>query len=259
MECSITFKNVAETGSDASNGVEGGQHQRKASRVANHATNSKNNSDSFFSFKSPQSLFSSRRSYSIGSPRKPSHRTASSLSSPPVASQSFPPSSGPSTPRNWRPGHNHKRSVSILSIESEGQPEKTPPAHGINRGKPARGHGRSASLQVGPRRNDSYDDSYRKGTYLKGPCHRFMRGVMELITPLSRQSSRPSLSTYRVPGRGRCWRLDSRYYSPGSLQPSRISCNKSHCAHRFVTCASAKIPTIPVRFQVSRCPTDDRT
>lgn len=163
MECTITFKNVAEAGSDASHGAEGGQHQRKASRVANHA-NSRNNSDSFFSFKSPQSLFSSRRSYSIGSPKKSSHRAAASLSSPPVASQSFPPPSGPSTPRNCRPGHTHKRSVSILSIESEGQPEKTSPVHGFNRGKPARGHGRSASLQVAPRRNDSYDDSYRKGT-----------------------------------------------------------------------------------------------
>ncbi|KAJ5172846.1 hypothetical protein N7492_005439 [Penicillium capsulatum] len=159
VECTITFKNVAETGSDASHGAEDGQHQRKTSRVANHASN---NSESYFSFKSPQGLFSGRRSYSIGSPKKPSHRAAASLSSPLVASQSFPPHSGPSTPRNWQPGHSHKRSVSILSIESEGQTEKTPPIHGINRGKPARGHGRSASLQVAPRRNDSYDDSYRK-------------------------------------------------------------------------------------------------
>jgi hypothetical protein len=33
----------------------------------------------------------------------------------------------------------------------------------LTRGKPARGHGRSTSLQISPRRNDSYDDSYRKG------------------------------------------------------------------------------------------------
>lgn len=165
VECIITFKNVAESGSEASNGGESGQHQRKASRVANHTSNS--NSDSFFSLKSPQNLFSGRRSYSISSQRKPYHRTASSLSSPLVASHSFPPPSGPSTPRNWQPGHSHKRSVSILSIDSEGQPDSTPSPQNF-RGRPARGHGRSASLQIAPRRNDSYDDSYRKCEYSPG-------------------------------------------------------------------------------------------
>lgn len=161
VECTITFKNVAETRPDVNAGES--QHQRKASRVANHSSN--NNSDSFFGFKSPQRLFSDRRSFSIGSPRRPAaHRTASSLSSPLVASQSFPPAGNPSsTPRSWQPGHSGKRSVSILSIDSEGQPEKSPSPH-LTRGKPARGHGRSASLQITPRRNDSYDDSYRKGT-----------------------------------------------------------------------------------------------
>ena len=160
VECTITFKNVADTASEANNGAEPGQHQRKASRVANHTSNSP--SDSFFSMKSPQSLFSGRRSYSISSQRMPFHRTASSLSSPLVASQSFPPPSGPSTPRTWQPGHSHKRSVSILSIDSEGQPDKTASPQNY-RGRPARGHGRSASLQIVPRRNNSYDDSYRKG------------------------------------------------------------------------------------------------
>ncbi|KAJ5522793.1 hypothetical protein N7513_013366 [Penicillium frequentans] len=159
VECTITFKNVAETRPDVN--ASEGQHQRKASRVANHSSN--NNSDSFFGFKSPQRLFSDRRSFSIGSPRRPAaHRTASSLSSPLVASQSFPPAGNPSsTPRSWQPGHSGKRSVSILSIDSEGQPEKSLSPH-LTRGKPARGHGRSTSLQISPRRNDSYDDSYRK-------------------------------------------------------------------------------------------------
>ncbi|KAJ5363437.1 uncharacterized protein N7496_009150 [Penicillium cataractarum] len=160
VECTITFKNVADSASEAGQGGEGGQHQRKLSRVANHTSNS--GSDSFFSLKSPQGLFSGRRSYSISSQRKPFHRTASSLSSPLVSSHSFPPTSGPSTPRSWQPGHSHKRSVSILSIESEGYPEKTPPPQSYGRTRPTRGHGRSASLQVAPRRNDSYDDTYRK-------------------------------------------------------------------------------------------------
>ncbi|KAJ5081873.1 hypothetical protein NUU61_010137 [Penicillium alfredii] len=146
VECIITFKNVADKGPEAGNGAEGASHQRKLSRVANHTQNS--NSDSFFSFRSPQSLFSSRRSYSI------------------VASHSFPPTSTPSTPRSWQPGHSHKRSVSILSIDSEGKPEQTPLPHHFNRPRPVRGHGRSASLQVAPRRNNSYEESYRKGTHI---------------------------------------------------------------------------------------------
>ncbi|KAJ5907403.1 Reduced growth phenotype protein 1 [Penicillium taxi] len=100
VECTITFKNVAKTESEASN-LEGGQHQRKVSRVANHVGNhtGKSNSDSFFSFKNPQSLFSGRRSYSISSQRKP-QRTVSSLSSPLVASHSFPQVVAPLLPED---------------------------------------------------------------------------------------------------------------------------------------------------------------
>jgi len=160
VECTITFKNVADTTTDPSSGGEGG-HQRKQSRIVNHP--STYNSDSYFSLKSPQGLFSSRRSFSIGSQRKPYHRTTSSMSTPPVSSHSFPPSStSPSTPRSWQPGHSHKRSVSILSIESEGPSEKPTPPQTYGRSKPARGHGRSASLQITPKRNDSYDDSYHR-------------------------------------------------------------------------------------------------
>ena len=158
VECTITFKNVAEQKSDVGPGGEG--HQRRVSRVANHASN--NNSDSFFGLKSP-GLFSGRRSFSISSQRRPpTHRMTSSLSLPPVASQSFPPANNPSTPRGWQPGHSHKRSVSILSIDSEGQPDSSPSPN-YNRTRPPRGHGRSTSLQIAPRRNDSYDDSYKKG------------------------------------------------------------------------------------------------
>ncbi|KAF7714049.1 Uncharacterized protein PECH_004980 [Penicillium ucsense] len=159
VECTITFKNVADSGSEAGHGGEAG-HQRKLSRSANLPTNS--GSDSFFSLKSPQALFSSRRSYSISSQRKPFHRTASSLNSAIPPSNSFPPISTPSTPRNWQPGHSHKRSVSILSIDSEGLPENIQSNQSHGRARPARGHGRSASLQVVPKRNESYDETQRK-------------------------------------------------------------------------------------------------
>ncbi|KAJ5319831.1 hypothetical protein N7508_000114 [Penicillium antarcticum] len=200
VECTITFKNIAETGVDAS-GSEGGQHSRKLSRVANHTANS--NSDSFFGLKSPQALFSGRRSYSISSQRKPYHRTASSLSTPHVGSHSFPPNSSPSTPRTWQPSHSHKRSVSILSIDSEGQTDPTPAPHQYNRPKPVRGHGRSASLQVLPRRNNSYEDSYKK---VRSPTHAFPfplseapnehpNGNLTVETNLGRRSRPGSLAT----------------------------------------------------------------
>ncbi|KAJ5780154.1 hypothetical protein N7457_005314 [Penicillium paradoxum] len=168
VECTITFKNVADTSPDAHHGGEEGRHSRKVSRVANRTPNP--NSETFFGFKSPQALFSGRRSFSISSQRKPYHRTASSLSSPLVGSHSFPPNSGTSTPRTWQPGHNHQRSVSILSIDSEGQADPAPSPRQYNRSLPARGHGRSASLQVLPRRQNSYEDSYKKA---RTPSHAF--------------------------------------------------------------------------------------
>lgn len=192
VECTITFKNVTDSSSEARSGGEHGLHQRKASRVANRASNS--NSDSFFALKSPQGLFSGRRSYSISSQRPPNHRTASSLSSPIGASHSFPPPSGPSTPRNWQPGHSHKRSVSILSIDSEGQPDKSPSQQNF-RARPARSHGRSASLQVAPRRNDSYDDSFRRGNSAVIP----KLSLLDLTILHNSENARSSSCTCRIP------------------------------------------------------------
>ncbi|KAJ6150518.1 hypothetical protein N7471_001717 [Penicillium samsonianum] len=212
VECTITFKNVADTGADANNAGEGGQHSRKVSRVANHTPNS--NSESFFGFKSPQALFSGRRSYSISSQRKPYHRTASSLSSPLVGSHSFPPNNGPSTPRAWQPGHNHKRSVSILSIDSEGQTDPSPSTHHYNRHQPARGHGRSASLQVLPRRNNSYEDSYKKA---RSPSHAFPFPLTE--APNEHPNGSLKVDTSHL---GRASRPGSLATSPiGAVEPLR--------------------------------------
>lgn len=156
VECTITFKNVADGTGEAKNGGHH-SHQRKQSRAANVTPQS----DSFFSLKSP--LFNTnRRSFPS---RNPHHRLSSSLSSPLIGSHSFPP---PSTPRSASSyGHKHKRSVSILSIESEGGGDKTPRTSSqFNRPRPTRGHGRSASLQVVPRRYEGYEDSPQKGTWL---------------------------------------------------------------------------------------------
>ncbi|RAK97229.1 putative intracellular protein transport protein (Sat1) [Aspergillus ibericus CBS 121593] len=156
VECVITFKNVAETNGDPSNGGQS-SHQRQPSR----ATSS--HSESLFSLRSPQKFFFSphRRSYPNIHKKSPSHRPSSSVSSPLIGSHSFPP---PSTPRSGPPaGGKHKRSVSILSIDSEGTGEPTPRTSSqYNRSRPVRGHGRAASLQVLPRRNEFYEESFAK-------------------------------------------------------------------------------------------------
>ncbi|KAJ5123875.1 Reduced growth phenotype protein 1 [Penicillium bovifimosum] len=221
VECTITFKNVAEVSADGNNKGEGGQHSRRLSRIANHSPTPNPNSDSFFGFKSSQALFSGRRSFSISSQRKPSHRTASSLSTPLTGSHSFPPNSGPSTPRAWQPGHGHKRSVSILSIDSEGQPDPTPsPHHHYNRPQPARGHGRSASLQVLPRRNDSYEDYNKKA---RTPTHAFPFPLTE--APSEHPNGNLRVDTSHL---GRASRRGSLATSPiGPVQPMRAPPRRS--------------------------------
>lgn len=156
VECTITFKNVAESSSDVNHG-EQLSHQRRQSRPATA------HSESFFSLKSPFSQ--NRRTYPASPSKKPSHRISSSLNSPWFGSHSFPPPSTPSTPRHGPPSnHKHKRSVSILSIDSEGPGEKAAgPSIPYSRPKPARGHGRSASLQVPPRSVEGFDDSFTRG------------------------------------------------------------------------------------------------
>jgi hypothetical protein len=164
VECTITFKNVAEKNEDPGHAPT--LHQRKQSR-----TPGTSHSDSF-SIRLPSNPFRSpnRRSYSIAPKNSPAHRFSSSVSSPLIGSHSFPP---PSTPRTGPPGgHKHKRSISILSIDSEGGAstgagDKTPrtPSQ-LNHSRPTRGHGRSASLQVVPRRYEGYEDNG-----MKSICH----------------------------------------------------------------------------------------
>lgn len=155
VECIITFKNVAENGTpDVSSGPQQPPHQRKASRSLNGSSNS----DGYFALKSPQALFANGNRRSLPqTPRQKtfdrSHRASASLSSPLGVAHSFPPSSG----------HKHKRSVSILSIESDGGNEKTPVPSQLSRSRPAWGHGRSASLQFLPRRSTGPEEIFSPG------------------------------------------------------------------------------------------------
>lgn len=190
MECTITFKNVAESSSE-SNNPNGSMHQKRPSRPA--TANAK--SGSYFSLKSPAGLFShqNRRSYPL-SPRKVptdrSHRVSSSLSSPFGApSHSFPPAHSP-TSRNWQlPNHKHKRSVSILSIESDGGSEKTAASSPFSRYRPTRYHGRSASLHVLPRRNNE-DSPVKAGRY----------NTQQSFLPIDSPVDRPVKANPAAPG-----------------------------------------------------------
>ncbi|KAL5051452.1 hypothetical protein BDW71DRAFT_193800 [Aspergillus fruticulosus] len=213
VECTITFKNVAERSEDANNGQS--PHLRKQSRAAVTPR-----SDSF-SLRLPSNPFRNpnRRSYPVSPRKSPSHRVSSSVSSPLIGSHSFPP---PSTPRNGlSAGHKHKRSISILSIDSEGgissiAGDKSPrtPSQ-LTHSRPVRGHGRSASLQVVSRRYEGYEDS-AKG--LRSPTRGFpssdspmqpspggMRVDMDVMKPSGPLSGAPNpvrpTPQIRTPGR----------------------------------------------------------
>jgi RAB6A-GEF complex partner protein 2 len=145
IECQITFKNIATTQApsrallhpSAANGfTSGGERQRKTS-AAQIKTNST---------QSPRA----------SAPNK-GHRTALSLTAPvgPLQPQSAPESWNGETSKVSKEGGTHRRSVSIISIgASEGGFEDIK-SHGSLPDRPrgiSRGHGRSASLQIVPRR-----------------------------------------------------------------------------------------------------------
>lgn len=146
IECEITFKNIATTPTPsrttlhpgAANGfAPGGERQRKA----------------------PGAQVKS----STLSPRPPQatrgHRTTLSLTAPVTSVRSSQVGSG-----SWNGGHSkagkesgsHKRSVSIISIGASETAADDLASHSSLPEGPrrlSRGHGRSASLQIVPRRN----------------------------------------------------------------------------------------------------------
>ncbi|KAK2758338.1 hypothetical protein FQN54_004186 [Arachnomyces sp. PD_36] len=158
VECTITFKNVAaDEVHEPSQTPQ--QHQRgNASRSVNGSANG----DYFSSKAISRFLPNNRRSFPLrpqGRPQPPAgrtHKVSSSLSTPIAPSQGFPPLPLPSEKgQGYQPGHKHKRSVSIISLDNDGK-ERKPGQPQFNTQVPARGHGRSASLQVFSKRNDNY-------------------------------------------------------------------------------------------------------
>lgn len=219
VECIITFKNVAESSTPEPNEAQRTPHQRQSSRTITAGSAG----DNYFSLKSPHNFFfngNSRRSLP-GSPRAKtfdrSHRPATSLGSPFLASHSFPPLQTPSRLGNGHPSnHKHKRSVSILSIDSEGGNDKTPVPSHFNRPSPARGHGRSASLQVLPRRNEGYDEGSTTGiTYFTT-----RRCRLQLTVWSSWAKSQPWSSLPRLYIEPISEKHETRYRSSTQIKPS---------------------------------------
>jgi hypothetical protein len=160
IECQITFKNIASTPAPsrtslhpaAVNGfVPGTERQRNA----------------------PPSQVKPSASLSPSPAAGRGHRTTLSLNVP-AGSVRPPAISGPwngGPPKLAQDGGSHKRSVSIISIgASEGGIEDVA-GHGSVAEKPrrlSRGHGRSASLQIVPRRqaingSPTSSEAYRAG------------------------------------------------------------------------------------------------
>ena len=152
VECAITFKNVAPTEPE----VAPKKHTRGGSRPINGVIDGTNYSPAK-SF-NPFNFGGHRRLASTGYQPKSHHRQAAStsLASPLSFSRSFPPANSPGSSTGGSPSaHRHKRSLSILSVESDASLERksgtTPFAS-----KPARSHGRSASVQVTPTGRESH-------------------------------------------------------------------------------------------------------
>ncbi|KAM5469277.1 Golgi membrane exchange factor (Ric1p-Rgp1p) subunit [Microsporum audouinii] len=157
VECTITFKNVTEE--EAGNEVVGTtKHYRGGSRPINTVTDGTNYSPAKslnpFSFNNPQ-----RRPQSSGyRPRQPLHRSSASVGSSPILSQSFPPTTASRTNGTTNPrGHSHKRSVSIISLETDISHDRKP-LSSPQSPRPTGRHTRSASFQAPPRRYDLYKD-----------------------------------------------------------------------------------------------------
>lgn len=147
IECQITFKNIADTPAQPRSSL----HPPSANGFG-----SGDRSDRQRKIPLPQRKTNSAIS-SRGTPTTRGHRTALSLSTPGVSARPQPPSASwtPASSRGGKEGHTHKRSVSIISIgPSDGVEDVDSRGTSVERPRgPSRGHSRSASLQIVPRRN----------------------------------------------------------------------------------------------------------
>ena len=151
IECTITFKNVAlpegRNGTPATrhNGfATGGDRQRKLPVPPVHSSTrpSVSRKSSFTSQLPPAHTRGHRPALSLHTPSTPGGHQSPATPSAAQANSST-------------GGQKHGRSVSIISLGTEAATEASH-ERGISIRRPARGHGRSASLQVVPGRPNSY-------------------------------------------------------------------------------------------------------
>ncbi|CAI6339379.1 unnamed protein product [Periconia digitata] len=150
VECTITFKNVAPVSNRSpvrkANGFahHGGERQRKLPPVHSSTRPSLSRNSSFVSQGPSQNHRGHRPALSLSSPLPPNGDRL------PPAQTSASLYNGSTTPGGVRK-HAHGRSLSILSMGTDAPTETSHEGTSSPR-RPARGHGRSASLQVIPGR-----------------------------------------------------------------------------------------------------------
>ncbi|KAI4907284.1 hypothetical protein J4E90_009787 [Alternaria incomplexa] len=194
IECTITFKNVAPPeGRDRSpvrrqNGFgTGGERQRKLPPVHSSTRPSVSRNSSFASQLPPSQLRGHRPALSLHTPSTAGDRRSS------VA---------PSIIHANNTGtHKHGRSVSIVSLGADAGTEASH-ERGIPIRRPARGHGRSASLQVVPGRPNSYpiaSPGHRSATHpspLSGEASSpLARDTNDFAFPARQNRRRPGVTT----------------------------------------------------------------
>ncbi|PGH23469.1 hypothetical protein AJ80_02423 [Polytolypa hystricis UAMH7299] len=211
VECTITFKNVAPSPSAPDSDVPL-NHYRRGSRPANGVVNGANYSPAKslnpFTFNARRSQPSSPR---VRQTFERTHRPAASLSSPLAFSHSFPPTVSGNNNVGPGHGHRHKRSVSIISLEPDKSGERKHVAQPFSP-RPGRGHARSASVQVPPRRNEAYGNTYPSGH--RSPMNRLASA--DSPSNLSLPSLHTGTESPRVPGRSH-----SEISSPTVRGPNR--------------------------------------
>ncbi|KAJ6439568.1 intracellular protein transport protein (Sat1) [Purpureocillium lavendulum] len=143
VKCTVTFKNVAPDQSSQQQR----QQQQQQTHAKQHGERHRNGrAKAAASLTSPPPANSGRghrrSALSLSIPGAGSHSRSGSIQWPHTASSA-----------DWRPGHSHKRSLSIVSIGSASTVDDHAPRtenHSFPQ-RPRRSHNRAASLQISPR------------------------------------------------------------------------------------------------------------
>ncbi|CZR52944.1 probable RGP1 Reduced growth phenotype protein [Phialocephala subalpina] len=241
IECQITFKNIANAPT----------HSRASlhPQSANGFIPAPDRPDRQRKIPVPPRKSNSAIS-SRGTPTTRGHRTTLSLSTPAASARPQPSPSSWTTgaPKVAKEGHAHKRSISIISIGPSDVGAEDVDSNGstVERPRgPSRGHGRSASLQIVPRRNGvnggppSAPINHRSSTQPSPLNFSFFPGGADASLPekVSRRQSGIATApgTPNVPG------------TPSALRKGSASFSQSF---RFPAVASPSADARPVDYSV---------